>query len=383
MATPTPVTVNVPSGTTQIALGRNISLPVTLPDPNTWAAISLNVPNDIDPEDDPAVNLNFPADADWHLVEGFPGLIDDWCGGVYASGVGGANGSLVLHGGGHNGYGGNEIIAFSFDTFLWSRITDPTPIPGTLDYTWGELTPEEPMSTHTYDGLTYNPNSNELLLHTITTPHIQGCEAKVFVAHVFDFDTLQWRRGGTFTGNGNSCAIFSDFDVSRGVTWCSESSQSPFKTYNFSTDVFTSHGNVDATTEDDWVARIYPAGDAFIMYRNGVLKGRDLASPTTAEIVLNASGSPPLDVGVGFDWCHDLSAFVAWIGGANLYKLTPPTGNWRTGTWVWSTLTPSSGTPDAINVTNTYGRFRWIPAIGCFALINRTSGQVWAYKPVV
>ena len=66
--------------------------------PGQWAVVSSNTIQDLDP---------CPTrDCSYSAVEGVSAVINDWCGGVLASGFG-TLGGIVAWGGGHNGYFGS------------------------------------------------------------------------------------------------------------------------------------------------------------------------------------------------------------------------------------------------------------------------------------
>jgi hypothetical protein len=70
---------------------------------------------------------------------------------------------LVVTGGGHGDYGGNEVYEFSVETLRWTRATEPSPMrevqPGRFEVSDGS---EAPVSSHTYDGLLYLPNADRV-----------------------------------------------------------------------------------------------------------------------------------------------------------------------------------------------------------------------------
>ena len=77
------------------------------------------------------------------------GVISAYSGGAYDS----DRNRLIVWGGGHNNYGGNEIYAFDVATLKWLRLTNPST--GTPT---GETMPDgNPTSIHTYDQLEYIP----------------------------------------------------------------------------------------------------------------------------------------------------------------------------------------------------------------------------------
>src|SRR5688572_30326349 len=63
--------------------------------PGTWAEISLNTPADVDPEDDPEANPNYPNSAPWRGSTGQNSVIQSWNGGALATRFS-THGGLVL-----------------------------------------------------------------------------------------------------------------------------------------------------------------------------------------------------------------------------------------------------------------------------------------------
>jgi len=82
---------------------------------------------------------------------GGPGnVIGAWCSGVLDT----KRNRLVVWGGGHNDYYGNEVYAFDISTFTWHRLNDPSPIKD--KNICGPYNPDStPVSRHTYGGLAY------------------------------------------------------------------------------------------------------------------------------------------------------------------------------------------------------------------------------------
>ena len=57
-----------------------------------------------------------------YLVQGCGGLINSWSSGLYDS----ERQRMVVWGGGHNDYGGNELYAFNLKTLAWEQLTTPS-----------------------------------------------------------------------------------------------------------------------------------------------------------------------------------------------------------------------------------------------------------------
>ena len=82
-------------------------------------------------------------------AEGQAGVMNDWAGGAYDS----TRDRLMVWGGGHAGYGGNEVYAFSLATGAWSRLTEPSnPITTCTDF----YPDGRPASTHSYNFCNYS-----------------------------------------------------------------------------------------------------------------------------------------------------------------------------------------------------------------------------------
>jgi hypothetical protein len=62
---------------------------------------------------------------------------------------------MVLTGGGHGDYGGNEVYEFHLPSMTWTRTTDPSPMRELGDGNYEVIGSEAPVSSHSYDGLVY------------------------------------------------------------------------------------------------------------------------------------------------------------------------------------------------------------------------------------
>jgi hypothetical protein len=119
-------------------------------------------------------------------------------------------------------------------------------------------------------------------------------------------------------------------------------------------------------------------------YQHRQLVVFDLKNPNS-PIVAKVSGdlTAMSGVGNGFDWDPQQKVFVSWLGGTSVYTLTPPAGDWRTGTWVWSKVVPAAGntvSPTAPNANHTYSRWRYVPGVNAWIVVNRTTDNVFFYK---
>src|SRR5262249_16811852 len=68
--------------------------------------------------------------------------------------------SLIVWGGGHSDYAGNEVYAFNLATLSWTEVTNPSSTAGGDNN--GVLSDGTPVSRHTYDGMTFISGTNQM-----------------------------------------------------------------------------------------------------------------------------------------------------------------------------------------------------------------------------
>lgn len=76
-----------------------------------------------------------------------------WSGAIWDA----AGRRMLAFGGGHHDYAGNEVMAFTPDTGLWSLLMPPTPAPPAITAGPAAYPDGSPASRHSYSGITYVP----------------------------------------------------------------------------------------------------------------------------------------------------------------------------------------------------------------------------------
>jgi len=137
-------------------------------------------------------------------------IIEPWGGGVYDTN----RDRLVLWGGGHADYYGNELYAFDVNTLSWERLTDPSPY--VLDV---EVNADgTPNSRHTYGGLAYIAHADRFF-------GIGGSLAGVGFADchrtwTFNFDSKQWTDRNPATDPTVGFGCYAAYDPeSKNIWW--------------------------------------------------------------------------------------------------------------------------------------------------------------------
>ena len=217
--------------------------------PGRWYRISGNAPDlDLPPtpigtryleDNDPArdAELNPPLNlkertrrllgrdwiAPWRGKVGFSAITEAWNGAVYASQVG-VSGAMIVFGGGHNNYFGSDVHAFDLSRREWRRISNGFTAGKAEEYGEGAIYPNciypdgSPLPPHTYDYVQYDESGNDYLLlkgQTELGPNVKAAA----VAHLFNLDTLTWRRGPEHPTAILNAGGFTTWDAKRRVLW--------------------------------------------------------------------------------------------------------------------------------------------------------------------
>lgn len=353
-----------------------------------WVAVSNNTIADVDP---------CPArDCSYSAVSGQSAVIDDWNGGAFASGYAGLDeqntlGGLVVWGGGHRGYYGNEIYVFNLQTQNWERVTDPVNDP-VCDFVYGEYQGGSPCTAHTYDYVDYDPATNSFVMLGSASLHDKGGTGAEW-PHLFDFDTKTWIRGETHSLGGLEGAS-SAYDAKRGLFWVLPAYDKILSSYDPSapsgsqwTEYYRFNIPIDAVTEID------PVRDLLVTLEHresGNVYVHDLNNPNAGATVVNlVEGSAnAFDIRsqdmAGLAWDPVNQFFVAWAGGPTIYTLTPPPvgSDWKTENWTWDIAILPNNTvdPGTESANGTYGRFRYASTVNAFIVISGVDRPVYMIK---
>jgi len=322
--------------------------------------------------------------------EGLKGIMDDWTGGAFATNLG-ASGSLLVFGGGHSGYLGNEVYAFDVAQGSWSRLTNPVN-PPTCDYNTSTMAGNSPCSAHMYEALEYSPVTNEFVKLGSSSDG-STVEGTAFV-HALNLQTKQWRRGakmptwdGVISDDGEGASTA--WDPVRNVIWwhgswrAAATSNKVLRKYDPAANTWTEYPG--KTVGIDQAGAFDSQRQIFL-----VVDGRDTKSvyayDTSVETPVLYTLSTTGDLAaqqasaIGLDYDPVTDQFVAWTGGSAVYTLKAPS-NWKTGTWTWKRVAAASGSASpSANERGTYGRFRYVPALNAFIVVNSVSSPVYMYK---
>jgi hypothetical protein len=321
--------------------------------------------------------------------EGCGGVINDWCGGVGDT----KRNRLIVWGGGHRGYFGNEVYALDLDKVAMLRLNDPSDI-SSIDLT-NCTSPEaysdgRPSSRHTYDGLTYVADADKM--YSVAGAGIP-CGYAVQGTWTLDLAQVSSARAGAAAPWTNmspdphptkaTYGVVSDYDPNGKRVIVDDTYN--LWSYDLGSNTYTLLNDSNATNahiDYHMTGRVDPKRKLFVIIGGTLSSGggvqvfdisqgssaaqMDWTSQVTGCDGLLDATSP----GVAYDPVQD--RLVAWAGGDTIYLFNPDTKSCTTVSY--------GGGPGAQNMNGTFGRFRYFPALKVFAVVNDYKGDAYTLR---
>jgi len=308
------------------------------------------------------------ASYDWHFH--CQNVVRAWSGAALDT----TRGRLIVWGGGHADYKGNEVYAFDMTTLVWSRLWGPTPdaqIPS--GGTHEQYDDGNPGSRHTYSGLAYVPPPTDALVSFGGSLWQSGSYAAGVWS--FSFATTAWTRKADGPGEQG----FGDpvvFDPQTGKVF--RRANSRMFEYDPATD---QHSDRADSNGGFWASNVSAAldPDARLM----VIVGDERVDlyhldTDTYEQGVNVTGASVKDlfagIAPGIDFDAVQKKFVLWGGGGDVYTFDPVAKSFG--------LHAVVGTkPGAVTTSGgVFGRFRYVPSRNVFVLLNDVDENVFVLR---
>ena len=310
---------------------------------------------------------------------GVRSVIDAWSGGVFDT----KRDALLIWGGGHADYSGNEIYAFDMSaSFSWSRPWGPTAsdIPTTGCH---QAYPDgNPSSRHTYNHMAYMLEPHDALFNHGGSYWKDGQTPPYRATWHFDLQSREWHDKGEPEGSpgGGGAA----YDPVTGLVFA-RGKYGMFE-YNPGQSTWTKRYHDGAGLNSFPTGDIDPGNRKMVLIGNGLLHVFDLESYaystyTPSDLSGNTevlSGESP---GLAYD--SALGVFVAWSGEPakgirpeDVYVIEPVTlAVERRPPATTNAVIPTEASP-----RGTYGRWRYVPSRNVFVLVNAISQSVFVYR---
>jgi len=304
---------------------------------------------------------------------GFRGVIDCWSGGAYDT----KRDRLIIWGGGHYAYGGNELYAFDVNTLKWERLTDPS-LKTDKDYHAGSDCYEDgtPRSCHSYGYIQYVPSIDRFCSFG-TAANFPASKGGA-TTWAFDFEGRKWEKKAPTAGTGFGSS--SAWDPVYGRIWCRFNGSGVLAEWDPVKDAWTTRAS--GLTDKTWYthsAALDPLRRRYLGVGGKWVRGYDIGKEgKIAQQELKTTG--PQDVveagNPGFQYDPVLDKFVGWNGGADVFTLDPDKLEWeKVPPAAADAVTPTKAAPNG-----TYGRFRYIPSKNAYIVVNSVKENVYIYR---
>lgn len=272
---------------------------------------------------------------------------------------------LLITGGGHADYWGNEVYALDLRTQTMGRVTGPSAYANqaTCD---PALQDGSPTSRHTYGGVAYVAHADQMLL---VSGSLSPCGHAGRDTWTYALETGRWelRKASPARGFG----VMAAYDAATRSVFIKD--QWDFYAYEAADDRYTKLNRQHQYVDYHCSAAIDSKRRQFVIIGNGVQvidlatnEMRDVQTQDPPDFV-TGKGSP----GVAYDPAAD--RIVAWHGGSHVYAL-----DMDTLTWSQVARTPGPAVPAAAR--GTFGRWAYVPQYGVFVLVNHIDQNAWVFK---
>jgi hypothetical protein len=290
-------------------------------------------------------------------------IVNAWNGGTVDS----ARSRLLVWGGGHSDYWGNEMYALDLGSMSIQLIVPPSS--HTSEATCTAALPDRtPTSRHVYDGLAYIAHADRMFA---TDGSLTPCGYAGGGTWTFGFGTTAWQQmlgtGGPTTGYGTMAV----YDAATKQVFVKD--QADFYAYSLESNTYRKLNASTQSVDYHLSATIDTKRRKFVMLGDGV-KVIDLA--TNQMTTLATTNTPALATskqspGLAYDPVAD--RIVAWHGGGQVWALNLDTG-------AWTQVAANAGPTAAAPVQGTFGRWGYIPQYKLFALINDIDQNAWVFR---
>ncbi len=318
-------------------------------------------------------------------------VVDPWSSGAFDPG----HNQMLVFGGGHADYSGNEVYAFSIRSLSWERLTEPS----SSEFENQDPLPDgAPVSRHTYDGLAFISHVGRLFAHGGSRwQDGSGTD----VSWSFDPEARQWenrnppeppdtpyccgessaydpRTRRVYFHLIQSLAAY-DYDANRWVELADYGS-APFwpryEAWGYQRGLVDTKRDLLWFLGDDLLLVYDIQSDAHVTDEWVMTGGADFTNEAQVgeradQLISTGGGEVIAAPAPGADYDTATDDIVAWVGGAP-WILDLDSRHW--------TRSRATGGPGDPSTRGTYGRFRYIPRVNAFILVNGSGQNVWFYK---
>jgi hypothetical protein len=295
--------------------------------------------------------------------------IESWSGGAFDS----TRNRLIVWGGGHDAYYGNELYAVDLDTLTTTRLNDPG-LPLALN-TCCTANGTQAASRHTYDGIEYMPNIDRMFVFGGSPASSQGLLTND--TWTFNFANMTWQKMNPSGPIPDvNPGVVAAYDPNTGKIFLHDNLN--LFSYDFFTNSYKQLSNNGSGIDYHLTGVIDPVRKKFVAIGNGQQWIYDISTNSSyTKQALNAAGGSALvnTLSPGLDYDPVSGKIVGWSGGNNVYLLD-------LGTNTWTVVSNFTNGPGALTYggTGTFGRWRYSPTSNLFVVVNGISKNAYTFR---
>ena len=291
---------------------------------------------------------------------GFPNIMLAWGGGV----LDGQRLRMIIWGGGHNDYYGNEIYAFDIATLQWERLNEPT-----VD--WNDCGDPNADGTanarHTYRSMAFMDHADRMFVSGGALNCTSGsCGGQI--TWELDFDALTWTDRQPSGDHSTGCENVAEYDPVSQTVYFGDAGG--LYGYDYDTNAWTQ-------LNSDYIYAAAVAVDTtrgtLLMLGEGEVWSYDIGQGDYTRQDWATTGGDAFIAGTAQGLAYDPTTdrYVGW-GGDTIYALDPTTQ-------VWTTY-DVPGAPEDLDGLRVWGRWRYVPGVNAFILVTDVDTDVHFFK---
>ena len=334
-----------------------------------------------------AASMPIPTAAGWHEIldtklasrcpndpaieanSGCRAVINAWNGGVADE----KRNRLLVWGGGHSDYFGNEVYALDLEKAAMSRLTEPSPVTNVMScpeaYTDGR-----PSARHTYGGLAYIAELDSLFAYGGSK---SACGFMSSATWSFELAGLTWKALDPHHGDSpaNNPGAIAEYDASTGTVILSDTANlfryDPHKnSYKKLRPLMGVDYRLSGVIDADRKLFLMIGGPGQFwtigIGENSKYEMQDWSRKVSGCDPLRYAHSP----GLAYD--TERKEIVGWAGGDMVYVFQPEKRV--------CTAEAYPGGPGAAQPNGTFGRFRYFTKARVFVLVNDWKQNAYSLK---
>jgi hypothetical protein len=326
-------------------------------------------------------------------VEGCDAVTLSWSTGAYDT----VNNRLLLWGGGHDAYWGNELYALNMGDGTTAptikRLNNPTVPTATCT---AAAAPGFPTSRHTQDQVVFVDHLN--LLYNKGGANACGTGGLYQDAWQLDLTSLptscdafgdptpcvaSWTQM-TSTPNTSGNTFTMDYDPNTRLVWAMDDFGN-LRTYDASTDTWLTRATTGLGTSGQNFRKngiIDPVRRLFVIIGSGVVNVWDIgkATPTISTWTTTGATTMVSTIAPGLAYDRNTQTIVGWHGGNSVYRLNLDSKVWTQETYSVAAGFAENGPQLIASTAGTYKRFRYVPDQNLFVLCNDVDENCFALR---